>query len=212
MSVIVVENFVSKEDCITITSELDKLCKPHPHLFGYLSALGFETSKQASLLSIDNPVIKKTGNVDRDNASLLLTEYILKLQDSMEKHFSQEMSLVNCNYVQMTKGASNDLHSDSTDLDGTPYHDSEELEFSGLIYFNEYDQDFTGGNILFPKQSMNIKPKAGMAVFFRGDSDHPHVVEIVRSGSRKNAVVFFGKRNNVSDRMLFNDEHSGINK
>jgi hypothetical protein len=212
MSITVIENFVSEEDCLVITSELDKLCKPHPHLFGYLSALGFETSKKASLVSMTNPVIPKTGKEDQDSASLLLTKYILKLQKSMESHFNQEMSLVNCNYVQMTKGASNELHSDSTELDGTPYHDAEELEFSGLIYFNDYGSDFTGGNILFPKQGMNIKPKSGMAVFFKGDSNHPHVVEIVRSGSRKNAVLFFAKKNNTSDRMLFNDEHSGIAK
>lgn len=212
MSIVIIENFVSKKDCLIITNELDKLCKPHPHLFGYLSALGFETSNKASLLSMDNPIVPKTGDDDKDNASLLLTSYILKLKDAMENHFVEKMSLVNCNYVQMTMGASNDLHSDSTDLDGKPYHDAEELEFSGLIYFNDHDKDFTGGDIVFPNQEIIIKPKAGTAVFFRGDKDHPHLVEIVRSGSRKNLVAFFARYDNVSDRMLFFDRHSGINK
>lgn len=209
MSVTVLENFVSYHDCEIITSGLDKLCEKHQHLFGYLSTQGFATSKEASALSTDNPIIKISGVEEQDRASVLLTSYILKLKDEMEKSFAEPMSVINCNYVQMLTGANNGLHSDSTDLDGVPYHDAEELEFSGLIYFNDHGTDFKGGEITFPKQGMTIKPKAGMAVFFKGDVEHPHAVKTVLSGSRKNAVIFFSKSSNISDRKLFNDQHSG---
>jgi len=212
MSVVVIENFVSKKDCKTIATFFDSICNPHPHLYGYISTPGFETSNQASGLSVENPILPISGNPKQDEASLLLTEYILKLKFKMEEYFNQKMSLVNCNYVQMTTGANNGLHSDSTDLNGVPYHDAEELEFSGLIYFNEYGVDFTGGEIVFPNEPLTIKPKAGTAVFFKGDASHPHAVKTVNSGSRKNAVVFFSKYKNTSDRMLFNDQHSGVYK
>jgi hypothetical protein len=212
MSVTVLENFISKEDCAHIANFFDTICNPHPHLYGYISTPGFQTSNLASTLSLENPILPISGNSLQDEASLLLTKYILKLRSAMEEHFGQKMSLVNCNYVQMTTGANNGLHSDSTDLDGVPYHDAEELEFSGLLYFNEYGVDFTGGEIVFPKEKLSIKPKTGTAVFFKGDAEHPHAVKTVRSGSRKNAVVFFSRYKNTSDRMLFNDEHSGVHK
>jgi hypothetical protein len=205
MSVVVIENFITEKECEEITRSLDNMCSQHPHLFGYLSTPGFESSSKAAALSMENPIIDLTGNKEDDKASLLLTASILKLQREMEKHFNQKMSVINCNYVQMTKGANNGLHSDSTD-----YHDAEELEFSGLLYFNDYGVNFTGGAITFPKENLTIKPKAGMAIFFKGDADHPHAVKTVISGSRKNAVIFFAKQNNVSDRVLFSDEHSGI--
>jgi len=49
-----------------------------------------------------------------------------------------------------------------------------------------------------------------MAVFFRGDVQHPHQVLRVKSGNRKNIVLFFAKDGNTSDRKLFNDEHAGV--
>jgi hypothetical protein len=210
MSVTVIENFITPKECEEITRSLDSMCSPHPHLFGYLSTPGFESSSKAAALSIDNPIIDLNGSEDHDRASILLTASILKLKDKMEQHFNQKMSVINCNYVQMTAGASNGLHSDSTDLDGNPYHDAEELEFSGLLYFNDYGVGFTGGTITFPNEELTIKPKAGMAIFFKGDANHPHAVKTVISGSRKNAVIFFSKHNNTSDRSLFSDEHSGI--
>jgi hypothetical protein len=210
MSVTIIEDFVSAEDCKTITESFDKLSTPHPHLFGYSGTLGFETSNQASLVSVDSPVLPLSGDEIIDNASILMTKYMLKLQKTMEKDMQQEMSLVNCNYVRMETGANNGLHADSTQLDGSPYHEGEELEFSGLIYFNEYGSDFTGGEIFFPKQDLVIKPKAGTAVFFVGDAEHPHSVKTVKSGLRKNIVLFFSKRGNTSDKKLFGDEHSGV--
>lgn len=212
MSVSVVENFITPDDCKIIIESFDKLCNPHPHLYGYISTPGFETSNQASAISMENPIIPISDDDEQNLASITLTKYILKLKTEMEKVLDSKMSLVNCNYVQMTTGANNGLHSDSTDLDGVPYHDAEELEFSGLLYFNEFGKDFSGGEIVFPKQELIVKPKAGMAVFFKGDAEHPHAVKTVTSGSRKNAVVFFSKYGNTSDQKLFNDEHSGVPK
>lgn len=210
MSIFIIEDFMSQDDCVTISSVFDNLCVPHPHLFGYLSTTGFQTSNDASSLSLDNPIIKISGVQKSDEASLLLTRHILRLKDEMQKHFSQQMSVVNCNYVQMLKGSSNGLHSDSTDLDGIPYHDAEELEFSGLLYFNNYGEDFTGGEIVFPNQNIVVKPKAGTAVFFRGDVEHQHEVNFVRSGIRKNAVIFMSRFGNTSDRSLFDDSTSKL--
>lgn len=209
MSVQIIEHFLSRSDCEKICSYLDGISSANqvPH---YLVALGFETSNQASAVSLDNPVLPLSNDNIHNDVSILVTEAILNLKKEMEEFFLEEMSLVNCNYVQMNKGASNPLHADRTHLDGTPYHDGEELEFSALIYMNDFGADYTGGEISFPLQNLSVEPKTGMAIFFKGDVDHQHEVSEVTSGTRKNIVLFFGKKGNTSDRMFFNDEHSGV--
>lgn len=209
MAVSVIENFLSSDECLKISSYLDKISEENqnPH---YLVALGFATSNEASAVSTDNPVLPLSENSIHNEVSILVTEAILKIKLEMEKVFQEKISLVNCNYVQMNKGASNPLHADRTHLDGTPYHDGEELEFSALIYINDCNFDYTGGEIVFPVQEVTIEPKTGMAVFFKGDIEHQHEVLEVRSGTRKNIVLFFGKYGNTSDRMLFNDQYSGV--
>lgn len=209
MSVSVVENFLSKDDCLKISSYLDKISEENqnPH---YLVALGFATSNEASAVSEENPILPLSEDSLHNEVSVLVTQTIIKLRSKMEKVFGEKISLINCNYVQMNKGASNPLHADRTHLDGTPYHDGEELEFSALIYINSHNKDYTGGEITFPLQNLTVEPKEGMAVFFKGDVEHQHEVLEVKSGVRKNIVLFFGKHGNTSDRMLFNDEHSGV--
>lgn len=209
MSVKVIENFLSKDECKKISSYLDGISEANqvPH---YLVALGFETSNQAASVSIDNPVLPLSDNTLHNEVSLLVTESILKLKDEMQIFFDEQLSLINCNYVQMNVGASNPLHADRTHLDGTPYHDGEELEFSALIYLNDHGDDYTGGEINFPLQNKLVEPKSGMAVIFRGDVDHQHEVFEVKSGIRKNIVLFFGKYGNTSDNIFFGDEHSGV--
>ena len=209
MAVNVIENFLSKDECFKISSYLDKISEENqnPH---YLVALGFATSNEAAAISKENPILPLSENLLHNQVSILVTEIILKLKSKMEDVFKEKLSLINCNYVQMNKGASNPLHADRTHLDGTPYHDGEELEFSALIYMNDYSTDYKGGEIIFPIQNLTVEPKTGMAVFFKGDVDHQHEVLEVESGVRKNIVLFFGKYGNTSDRMLFNDEYSGV--
>jgi len=209
MTVNVIEKFLSEDECLKISSYLDDISEKNqnPH---YMVALGFETSNEASLVSKEKPILPLSDNDLHNEVSILVTEAIIKLRSKMEDFFNEKLSLINCNYVQMNPGASNPLHADRTHLDGTPYHDGEELEFSALIYINDCNKDYTGGEIIFPLQNKKVKPKTGMAIFFKGDVDHQHEVLKVESGVRKNIVLFFGKYGNTSDRILFNDQYSGV--
>jgi hypothetical protein len=82
-------------------------------------------------------------------------------------------------------------------LDGSSWNDGsgreDELEYSALLYLSDYGTDFTGGEIIFPKQNLTIYPTKGMLVFFRGDLEHPHEVNTIISGNRYAIVTFFGK-------------------
>jgi Rps23 Pro-64 3,4-dihydroxylase Tpa1-like proline 4-hydroxylase len=206
---VIIENYFSNEDVSVMLRYPTKIQKP-AHLPNMEGAFGFETSLEADQMSMDKPVCPLTGNPDDNESILKITEAVLAVKAEMEKFFGLELSMTNCNYATILPGGFNPMHSDSSQLDGTPYHENEETEYSALIYLNESGKDYEGGDIVFPLQDTVISPKSGMIVFFKGDYHHPHEVKLVTSGERKAMVLFFGRKGNVSGRPLFSDEHSGV--
>jgi prolyl 4-hydroxylase len=59
---------------------------------------------------------------------------------------------------------------------------------SGLIYLND---DFEGGELIFPRQNLTIKPEAGMVVMFPASFAYPHRVTTVFKGTRYSVVSWF---------------------
>lgn len=57
-----------------------------------------------------------------------------------------------------------------------PYYD-----IAGLFYIND---DYEGGELYFPNQGLQFKPKKGAAYFFPGDMNYIHGVTEIRSGIR----------------------------
>ncbi len=57
-----------------------------------------------------------------------------------------------------------------------PYYD-----IAGLFYIND---DYEGGELYFPNQGIQFKPKKGAAYFFPGDMNYIHGVTEIKSGIR----------------------------
>jgi hypothetical protein len=53
--------------------------------------------------------------------------------------------------------------------------------FSSLIYLND---NFSGGEIYFPKQGLKIKPESGMLIAFPGNKNYEHSVEEFKGSER----------------------------
>ena len=64
-----------------------------------------------------------------------------------------------------------------------PYYD-----LAGLFYLND---DYEGGELYFPKQGIQFKPKAGAAYFFPGDLNYIHGVTEITSGIRYTCPFFW---------------------
>lgn len=155
----------------------------------------------------ENILIDTRSSVDE--VSSIIAAASASIRNMITEKFGVEVDIINCSYIEMHEGSSNDLHSDLFHLDGTPYDDGQNLEFSGLIYLNDGETDFTGGNIVFPNQNFSFTPKAGSLIFFSGDLEHIHEVEVVRSGIRKNIVLFFDKKDAKRESLL-NSNEDGI--
>lgn len=177
MSVFIIDRMLSKEQVHDIQDSLDKLCVDDEGHYGYMHTPG---------LSISNGKILESGTV-----ADIANEMSKNVIDIISKVFQKNVRLVNFGYVQMHPGSNNGLHADVSNLDGTPYPDGRHVDYSAIIYLNTMDSDFSGGSIAFPNQGLIIKPIGGMCLVFPGDMEHLHSVKTVKTGIRKNIILFF---------------------
>jgi hypothetical protein len=72
-------------------------------------------------------------------------------------------------------------------------------DYSSLVYLND---DYEGGEIVFPEYDLTISPKAGEVVTFPTNSMYLHAVNQVKSGTRYNIVLkWFKKTTLISNTM-----------
>jgi predicted 2-oxoglutarate/Fe(II)-dependent dioxygenase YbiX len=68
----------------------------------------------------------------------------------------------------------------------TPHRD-----VSAIYYLNE---EFDGGEIVFERQQLTVKPRRGLLMAFPSDADHVHEVLPVRSGVRFTMPIWLTKQ------------------
>lgn len=198
MSVQVIDNFISNDEAKAIVKALS------PHLVAS-ERLGMAETQFKDYMKIlkriyDGKSIFETGKYFE--AGLLYTQTINRVAEEINKFYEVEVVAINPMLAEISEGGKNDgLHCDSVKLDGSPWDDGntmlEDLEFSALVYLNNCGQDYEGGKISFPNQELEIAPRTGQMIFFRGDIDHPHGVSEVTSGKRYALVLFYGRSDRV---------------
>lgn len=208
----VIDNFLPDDSLIDKMVEyLERNLQASPRK-GIYTSLGWENSYKAS--QVGKTIEITDGYAEEDEWVVKeIGKFINLVEEAIEEEFGHPAGLVNGNYQKMIAGSSNGMHSDTTDLMGNPLQpdgEPEEMEWSGLFYFNECGADFTGGEIFFPNQDMMISPKRNQLVIFRGDFDHIHEVKEITSGERKNFCFFYGREGNISqDRSFFTVQDEG---
>ena len=204
MDPVVIDNFITPELADKLCAFLDP--KVGPAVNNIYAGLGFANSIKASRAGFSEPALEGEFPPEDELLVIELGTIYIRVRNALENHFETDMDMVNASYQKLITGASNALHSDSSQLDGSSWQKDgspEELEWSALLYLNTYGEDFTGGSIRFPKQDVELYPRKGQLVFFKGDLDHVHEVLEVVSGERRNIVFFYGRRGNVSNRNMF---------
>jgi hypothetical protein len=196
MTVTILKNYISAEHAKEYIELLDGHSEKTDR--GIWNALGYESSLQAS--TVNGTTGAKLGDLSLVN--LRLGDLFDRIKKEAEEIFGEEMDLCQGSYQMMPAGTQNPMHADRVKLDGSPIQPDgaeEELEWSGLLYLNNHEEDFTGGEVEYPNFDIWYKPRAGDVVIFKGDLEHMHEVKEVLSGERKNVVFFWAKRGNVSD-------------
>jgi hypothetical protein len=70
-------------------------------------------------------------------------------------------------------------------------------DLAGLFYIND---DYEGGELYFPNQGIQFKPKPGAAYFFPGDMNYIHGVTEVTSGIRYTVPFFWTIAKHTGDK------------
>ena len=108
----------------------------------------------------------------------------------MEKEFIRR-----CDLVRWDKGVGAGIH-----VDNHQYY--EDLTYSAVIYMND---NFEGGEIIFPKLGIERKPKKGSAVIFPSHLEHG--VKPVVSGRRYSMNIWYTKEEQLQNKWL----NKGVN-
>jgi len=90
--------------------------------------------------------------------------------------------------IEVVPGNTTEEHADNQNLDGTPKPGCSNFVISAVVYLNN---DFTGGDLVFPGIDYRYKPNMGDCVIFPSDLKHRHYVDSVLTGNRISLAIWF---------------------
>ena len=115
----------------------------------------------------------------------------MRCQKKVEVDFGTAELFVESFFVAcLFTGDSHIPHADNERLENgewIPNH-TPQRDYTGIAYLNE---DFTGGDLVFPELNIAITPKAGLLVGFPSNHNFVHAVPEVLSGKRYSLPVWF---------------------
>lgn len=171
-NIVVIENFISDNDLKIIQD----FCL---NLNTFLSIPGDVWDNRVCDNSILQKINPKINNI--------LKSYQSKHKKYIENFFNLKLRDNVPSVVIWREGDSQPPHADKENLDGSPNHYPEN-DIASLFYLND---EYSGGEIYFPIQNIQLKMKSGSAVFFPGDKNYQHGVTEVTSGQRFTCPAFW---------------------
>jgi hypothetical protein len=132
-------------------------------------------------------------NISKIDTSIIdiIEGMVARLKIEVDSYFSVDAAPTSPAMVRWLPGqfqmphADKELHSgpDAGKPNDFPWYD-----IAGLFYIND---DYEGGELYFPNQGIQFKPKAGSAYFFPGDMNYIHGVSEIKSGIRYTVPFFW---------------------
>lgn len=114
-----------------------------------------------------------------------------RLKPIVESFYEVEVVPTGTAIVKWLPGQFQNPHADKElhegDDAGLP-NDFPNYDLSSLFYLND---DYEGGELYFPLQGVQFKPKKGAAYFFPGDKNYIHGVTEIKSGLRFTCPFFW---------------------
>ena len=132
-------------------------------------------------------------SLDKNDPSIgpVIEGLYARLQPIIEEFFSVKVQPTGQTIVRWLPGNFQKPHADKELHDGPdaglpndfPYYD-----IASLFYLND---DYEGGELYFPLQGIQFKPKRGAAYFFPGDMNYIHGITEITSGIRYTCPFFW---------------------
>lgn len=132
-------------------------------------------------------------SLDRNDRKIgpAIEKLFIRLQPIIEDFFQVKVRPTGQTIVRWLPGQFQKPHADKELHEGPdaglpndfPYYD-----LSSLFYLND---DYEGGELYFPLQNVQFKPKKGAAYFFPGDKNYIHGVTEIKNGIRYTCPFFW---------------------
>lgn len=168
-NVVIIENFVSKENCKFIIDSLDDSI-----IWGSNTMEGIPDKVSRNFY-------------EKPEAFNILKNAMDRLQDAIEMHFGRPLEEGFPGIRVWGTGEYQPLHADGEDPEGHP-NEAYIVDYGSVIYLND---DYEGGEIYFPDQGIDFKPKAGTVVFFPSNNMFIHGVKEITNGNRYTCPQFW---------------------
>ena len=132
-------------------------------------------------------------SIERSNRTIppIIEGMVARLKVEVDKFFNVDALPTSPAIVRWLPGQLQMPHADKElhegDQRGKP-NDFPYYDLAGLFYIND---DYEGGELYFPNQGIQFKPKRGAAYFFPGDMNYIHGVTRIESGERYTCPFFW---------------------
>jgi hypothetical protein len=195
--IFIIENYLGADSCKFLTNAFHERMEETGR-GGIVGGPSFSRSNYNKGLSSANDMFEY-DQFERFNIGLdLMSGLGYRMQKTISDHYKNDYYVKSMFFSKMVEGGRNTLHMDNwyQTFDGKlkprPFNRDDR---SGLLYLND---DYEGGELYFPLQDFEYKPKAGTFIFFEGNQEVPHEVNLVKSGTRYNIISFYGDSSNFT--------------
>jgi hypothetical protein len=132
-------------------------------------------------------------NIEKANpkVSIIINNMVARLKPIVDDFFKVNAMPTNPAMVKWLPGQFQMPHADKelhVGEDAGKPNDFPWYDLASLFYIND---DYEGGELYFPHQDIQFKPKVGAAYFFPGDMNYIHGVTEVKSGIRYTVPFFW---------------------
>lgn len=128
--------------------------------------------------------------------SIVIEKLVKRLKIEVDNFFNVDAFPTSPAIVRWMEGYRQEPHADKQLQNGEP-NDFPWYDLAGLFYLND---DYEGGELYFPDQGIEFKPKPGAAYFFPGDIGYSHGVKEITSGIRYVIPFFWTILNHTGER------------
>jgi hypothetical protein len=187
-NIVELENFLTPEERKTLTdfamnNKVWDLTETHVDEDGLVL---YDANIWADRVATHSSLMKSDPSI-----LILIEDMIKRLKVQVDKFFDVDVRETGPAIVRWPIGARQEPHADKEfhigEERGRP-NDFPYYDIASLFYFND---DYEGGELYFPVQGIEFKPKAGAAYFFPGDRHYVHGVRPVKSGHRFTSPFFW---------------------
>lgn len=171
------KSFISIEDAETIKNAVDLILPDGPDVDP-------EERRQTAVKDLPQEEQELVNKYIELAFKKINSEYDVSLEHSLDDHW----------IVKWSEGNFMAMHADDDVVSN--------FQVSAVMYFGN---DYEGGEIVFPKQKLKVKPVAGDLIIFPGNKNYPHGVSKIKSGHRY-SLPLWGKYKQLNNTEFSTDE------